>query len=216
MAPLYKDLEPYKLSTLVEVKLSFISLENISQRGVGFILKSLQTGINMKKFSIIFSNCINIDQETFEELGKLFRALKNLEKLTVAFANFTGMRNIKAGEPIASLANSFLSSKKLQKFEISFAYTHDSIMEYSFSVFENFCSSPLARRLKELTIDFRNCRIVNDNYLKTLGKEISKLSRLKKLSLDVRDCSASEIGVKFLKNQLKEQKRPKPLFVYKL
>ena len=180
-----------ELFQLEEVKLSFNSLGNISQQGVGMIFKSLQSGVNIKKLSIEITGCEYFEMGTFEEFGRLCSALRSLEELSISFVSFNNVRNIDIGESISSLAKSIVCSEKLVKLHISFANTSALSTTALIVIFKDIFSSSIAKKLKDVAIDLYDCEGANDNFLIELSRVLLELTELTRFHLETKHRSVS-------------------------
>ena len=202
LTPLYKVPELSNLSKLEEVELSFRSLGRISQRGVGFILQSLQTAINIKKFSITISDWTNIETKTCEELSRLCESLKGLEELVIQFTESFHIENMNIKVAINSLGISTLSSEKNYNLHISCSHFHYLIS--TAPIFRYLFHSSIAKQIKELTIDLLTYDGDTEESLIKKVDEYCQLFQLRKLVLKLNDYWFHENRLQFIIDYLSQ------------
>jgi len=148
--------------------------------------------------------------KVFQESLMYCESLKNF-KLSLQFRNFRGNYiPYKLNQVLIDLSQ-YLSELKLQSLvlEISPRSSSEESQEGISSIFSSIGS---LRNLKELNLSFTDFGSnISDKELKTLCVSLTKLKKLRSLSLDLSSGNISDLGIQYLEHILRFQKKVEDL-----
>lgn len=186
-----------EMPDIEEVKLIFLNCAEISSEGLNPILETILGKSSIKIFSFTLRDCEYLETEAFKIFCEVLGSLVNLENLTLALEGFYELGDERS---MTALASSIGGLIKLNKLHLSFAGGLNIPTHYLVIVLEKILSQ--TKQLNELTLDLSSCLVRSLQFFEKLGKWLSKISTLKKLTLILKRASVGIYAFDLFANEL--------------
>jgi len=197
-----------KLLKLKEVDLQLLNSENISEEGLGWIIKTLKGCSQISKFNLAISGCSDLQYQPFESLCQTLSTLVKMEEFGFVFEDFY---EFGSEDLLIHLSDILSNLKKINKLKISLArdtcLSEKTILKFIGNLSKNL------PKLSQFSVNLSECTNISDQTLINLGILFSKVVHLTKLEFALCECEVSSVGVLGFIRQLKKLSKLKSFYL---